>query len=195
MKFCQADNCSNPVFSNGFCRNHQYKRENYDRRSITQRGIDRAVKEGKIKKPGWFRDPELEPCESDREPLVVPNVEKEYTVLWEWFKERRTEMTGKCQHCQGKTERDSGGRFHYSIAHLFCKAYYPSIATHPENWLELCYYNNSCHTNLDNSHLSLSDLNCFDEVVRKFCILYPLMKREEKRRVPPFLLQYLETEI
>jgi len=41
MKFCNASNCSNPVFGKGYCRNHQYMREDFDRRSIVQRGIDK----------------------------------------------------------------------------------------------------------------------------------------------------------
>jgi len=43
--------------------------------------------------------------------------------------------------------------------------------------------------------LPITHLNCFDEVVRKFCILYPLMTRDEKRRVPQVLLQYLDAEL
>ena len=40
MKFCNAPNCSYPVFGKGFCRPHQYMREDFDRRSIVQKAMD-----------------------------------------------------------------------------------------------------------------------------------------------------------
>ena len=41
MKFCNASACSSPVFGKGFCRSHQHLREDFDSRSITQKGIDK----------------------------------------------------------------------------------------------------------------------------------------------------------
>lgn len=43
MKLCQADKCNNPVFGKGFCRNHQYLRPDFDKRTILQKGIAKAV--------------------------------------------------------------------------------------------------------------------------------------------------------
>lgn len=119
------------------------------------------------------------------------------TPMGRWFLSIRPRLTGVCQHCGGKTmavDKEADSKFHWSICHLFEKSHFPSIKTHDENYLELCYYSPSCHKNMDDKTLPLTQLNCFDEVVRKFCILYPLMTREEKRRVPSFLLQYLEVE-
>ncbi len=45
MKFCKASGCDNPVFSKGFCRFHQHLKENFDSRSIIQKGIDKRKKE------------------------------------------------------------------------------------------------------------------------------------------------------
>ena len=45
MKFCNASNCSQPVFGKGFCRSHQHLREDFDSRSITQKGIDKHKKQ------------------------------------------------------------------------------------------------------------------------------------------------------
>lgn len=71
MKFCNEPNCSYPVFGKGFCRNHQYMREDYDRRSIVQKAMDKEKanptkklvfekpKEQK-RKPGYFVLPEEE---------------------------------------------------------------------------------------------------------------------------------------
>jgi len=115
--------------------------------------------------------------------------------LLEWFKDRRKEMKGVCQHCSGKTTKEDDTKYHYSIAHLLPKAYFPSVATHKENFIELCFYGNSCHTNLDNSALDLMDLNCFDEVVRRFVAMYPAIEKSERKRIPQVLLNYIDVEL
>ena len=211
MKFCNAHNCNTPVFGKGYCRNHQYMREDFDRRSIVQRGIDKHKEQQKTKqrKPGWFDETVIEenryalpksftaPKWMQDEANDVVKQENPFEgrgELGKWFMERRKDMSGICMHCSGKTMKDDDAKFHYSICHLFEKSHFPSIATHPENFIELCYYNRSCHKNFDDKTLPILSLNCFDEVVRKFCILYPLMTKEEKRRVPVVLLPYLEVE-
>jgi hypothetical protein len=114
--------------------------------------------------------------------------------LLQWFKERRKEMQGSCKHCGGKTMKDDDTKYHYSLAHLLPKAYFPSVATHPLNCIELCFYGESCHTNLDNGVLDLIDLNCFDEVIKKVVSIYPSIEKSERRRIPTILLEYLNTE-
>lgn len=111
-----------------------------------------------------------------------------------WFKERRKEMTAICAHCGKKTEKNSDSLYKNSIAHLLPKRLFKSIATHPDNWLELCYYENSCHTNYDNHMLDLIDLNCFDEAIRKFVSMYPHIAPKERKYIPDILLQYVEIE-
>ena len=102
-------------------------------------------------------------------------------------------MTGRCQNCMGKTEMD-GRHYKCSIAHILPKAYFPSVATHPLNWLELCFYGKSCHTNMDNKMLDLTEMSCWDDIVTKFCAIYPSIAPKERRRIPEILLQYVEVE-
>lgn len=111
-----------------------------------------------------------------------------------WFNERRAQLTGQCSHCGGKTTKDSDQYFKHSIAHLLPKRLFKSIATHPENFLELCFWNNSCHQNFDNHTLDFMDLNCFDEAVRKFVAMYPDIAANEKKCIPDILLQYVNVE-
>lgn len=111
-----------------------------------------------------------------------------------WFKERRKQMTGICQHCSGKTTKNSDQYFRHSIAHLLPKNLFKSIATHPENWLELCYFDPSCHANYDNHTLDFIQLNCFDDAVKKFAAMYPDIAPKEKKYIPDVLLQYVNTE-
>lgn len=110
-----------------------------------------------------------------------------------WFKVRHGEMTGKCKHCNGKTQKDADN-FINSICHILSKEYFPSVAINEYNWIELCFYDNSCHSQMDNKMLDLIDMNCFDEIVEKFVKIYPSIAKNERRRIPAILMQYIETE-
>ena len=112
-----------------------------------------------------------------------------------WFKERRQQLTGTCAHCGGKSSKNSDQYYKHSIAHLLPKRFFKSVATHPENFLELCFFGNSCHTNFDNHTLDFIDLNCFDEAVRKFVSMYPDIAPGEKKYIPDILLQYVNVEL
>lgn len=117
----------------------------------------------------------------------------EFDTLNDWFKERAKEMTGICKHCGSPTQK---GQKNYkcSVAHILPKAYFPSVATHPDNWIELCFWGNSCHTNFDHSMIDIMDLNCFDEVIEKFVRIYPSIAKDERKRIPTVLLQYIDVE-
>lgn len=119
---------------------------------------------------------------------------KNYGALNRWFKERRKEMTGKCHHCNGNSCKHDDKYYKFSICHILPKAYFPSVATHEYNWVELCFWNKNCHGNMDNKMLDLIEMNCWDEIVTKFCIMYPSIAEKEKKRIPQVLLQYIEVE-
>lgn len=109
-----------------------------------------------------------------------------------WFKERRLEMTGKCANCNGISCKSSEKYYKFSIAHLLPKKIFKSVATHPDNWIELCFWDNSCHSQMDNKMLDLIDMNCFDLIITKFARIYPHIEAGERRHIPYILLQYLE---
>jgi hypothetical protein len=104
-------------------------------------------------------------------------------------------MTGVCMNCGGKTCADNDKEYKRSVAHILPKAYFKSVATHPDNFLELCFYGNSCHTNFDNKMLDLIEMNCFDTIIEKFTKIYPAIAQEEKRRIPSILIEYLKVEL
>lgn len=102
-----------------------------------------------------------------------------------FFAEMRKKMTGKCFFCGGKTQKDDDETYRNSIAHLFPKRknMFPSIATHSSNWIELCFYGSSCHTNFDNGIITfelLRDSKEWDVIVEKFHELAPLLTDEER---------------
>ncbi len=111
-----------------------------------------------------------------------------------WFEERRNEMTGRCANCGGDTKKYDDKYYRYSIAHLLPKTYVKSVRTHPDNWLELCYFGNGCHPQFDEHKLDLIDMSCFSQVIDKIVKIYPFIAPDEKRRIPAILLEYIKTE-
>lgn len=112
-----------------------------------------------------------------------------------WFLERRKEMTGFCHHCGNKSTKHNDTYFKFSICHILPKRLFKSVATHESNFIELCFWGNNCHGNMDNNMLDLIDLNCFDEVVEKFLKMYPSIDKKERRYIPDVLLQYVKDNL
>lgn len=137
-----------------------------------------------VRKSGWF----------DVDKVEEPKEVKGGGELQRWFEDRHKEMTGTCVNCGGKTQKGEAN-YKNSLAHILPKAYFKSVATHEDNWMELCFYGNSCHTNYDNKMIDILDLSCFDSVIQKFVRMYPHITKEERRRIPNVLLEYIETEI
>jgi hypothetical protein len=111
-----------------------------------------------------------------------------------WFEERRLEMTGKCQLCGGKTEAKNDETYRRSIHHLLDKrrGAYPSVCLHPRNFLELCFWGNSCHSNVTNGTISWELLRDSHEwglvILPKLRELAPLLTREEYARLPQIIV-------
>ena len=120
--------------------------------------------------------------------------EKGLTPLDKWFEERRKEMTGKCVLCGGKTEKHNDATYKRSIHHLFDKRknMFPSVALHPDNFLEVCFYGNSCHTNIHNGTITwelLKDSAEWSIIKEKFTRIYPYIAVEERKNIPAVLLK------
>jgi hypothetical protein len=111
-----------------------------------------------------------------------------------WFANRRKEMIGICSHCGDKSCKNSDQYYKFSIAHILPKNLFKSVKTHPLNWVELCFWNKSCHTNYDNKILDITEFNCFNEVIEKFISIYPSIAPKERKYIPDFLLQYVKNE-
>lgn len=114
-----------------------------------------------------------------------------------WFEERRKEMTGRCCLCSGKSEKHNDNTYRRSIHHLFDKrpTMFPSVATHPDNWLELCHFGNSCHDNIHNLTITMELLHDSAEwpmIVEKFKKVYPFIAESETKNVHELLLKELK---
>lgn len=103
------------------------------------------------------------------------------SVLDVFFLEMRKRLRGKCLFCNSGTTWKNEELWRCSIAHLFPKSKFKSIATREENWVELCW---DCHTDFDNGKISWEMI--FDsheiKIIRpKLEILLPLCTQEEKK--------------
>lgn len=185
--------CGNAVFGTdkntkiGYCKSHQFKRTDLDKRSISVKGLEKARK-----KAGWFDMGKTDFNVDQPISFYCPQGNAVDETLEQWFKDRHKELKGTCSNCGGRTQKGEKN-YKSSIAHILPKAYFPSIAKHPSNFVELCFYGNSCHTNMDNKMLDLIDMNCFDEIIERVSIMYPSIAQEERRRIPKILLEYIKT--
>lgn len=124
----------------------------------------------------------------------VDNKSKGGKVLERWFNDRRKEMTGRCMHCGGKSCKNNPDYWLFSIAHILPKRLFKSVATHPLNWIELCYFSPSCHANFDNYAIDITELNCYDTVIERFVAMYTDIHPKERKYIPDALLQYVKNE-
>lgn len=106
---------------------------------------------------------------------------KKIEGLSEWFDERRQEMTGICIETGAKTAKHNDQFFIFSIAHVLPKSIFPSVAIHPDNWLELSI---DAHTKYDRSWDDASKMRCFAAAKEKFAKFESLIAPDERRRIP-----------
>lgn len=111
-----------------------------------------------------------------------------------WFKERRNQMSGYCLHCGEVTTKNQDQWFKASIAHILPKRLFKSVATHPLNWVELCFWINNCHARYDNFTLDITEMNCYDLIIERFIAMYPDIDPKERRFIPDTLMQYIKNE-
>lgn len=186
-KQCNEPGCNGYIFSRSKCGRHQYLLPPKEKREPKDRGLFKRVVEpdellvvGKAKFPA-------------NKPAIKPKVAKDIE-LEAWFMDRRDEMTGKCCLCGGRTQKNDDETYRNSIHHLFEKRpiMFPSVKTHPDNWLELCFYGNSCHTNIHNGRITWQLL--LDSAERGM-ILYKVEKVmpfiQEVNKIPDCLLETL----
>jgi hypothetical protein len=100
-----------------------------------------------------------------------------------FFTEMRKHMTGACLFCGCKSQKHDNETFHFSLAHLLPKAIFKSVATHPDNIIELCFYNESCHTNFDQGKITwefIKDSAEWSVIKEKLLNVLPAVTVEER---------------
>lgn len=104
---------------------------------------------------------------------------------WDWFVERRVDMQDCCIECGKSTQKKNDKYFFWSIAHIAPKKLVPSVATHKDNWVELCWLH---HQEFDSTFENAAKMMCFGEVKEKFKLFKDVIPAHELRKVNPYLL-------
>lgn len=104
--------------------------------------------------------------------------------LQTWFRIKMNSAVKRCENCGKSLLHYNQEDWFGSQDHLLEKSLFPSLASHPENYLCLCKW--GCHPQKHTSMLNFSKMAIFEKakaIVRK---LYPLLPPEEKRKVSPY---------
>ncbi len=135
---------------------------------------------------------------------LVKNQDKDTTdylgALDTWFKERRKQLTGKCSLCGGRTEKYNDKTYKASIHHLFEKRknMFPSVSLDKNNFLEVCHFGNSCHTNIHNGRITwqlLKDSAEWEMIFNKVMKVFPNINPDEHKNIPDFLMNEIQSHL
>jgi hypothetical protein len=155
-------------------------------------GIEKPLTKGKCQIHYWS-EIRLKSAlkKSDRDLANPPDFgarkpqKKRIEGLSDWFNERRGEMTGFCIETGVRTAKHNDAFFIFCIAHILPKSLFPSVATHPLNWIELSI---DAHAKFDRDWETASKMKCFAIARERFNQFQHLIAPAERRRIPKQLL-------
>ena len=165
MRFCK---CGNPVFGTdkktkiGYCKSHQYKRTDLDKRSIVEKAMDKHKNQPK-RKAGWFDLNKVEEVlESEPNFKTAIQAKKEMDDFWKYAES----VIDKKPYCWECGDFISKNDYRAATAHIFPKSIFESVASNKWNFLVLgarC----GCH---DKSHrLDLfSQMKVFSTAINRY---------------------------
>lgn len=147
-------------------------------------GLDNIRKlkaEADIPKPKkYYQIPKVS---KKRQKRMAEDNRPEEVKLDEWFESIRKQLVGICQcGCAQPSQKKDDTFYRASICHVFPKAYFKSVATHPLNYVELAFFG-GCHTTFDQMGPERwPNLACWDDIKAKVIAMDPYLTSEEKGR-------------
>lgn len=113
----------------------------------------------------------------------------EDTEQVKWYKRIQKHLTGKCMRCGHTYNKENLANAIMATAHILAKrdTMFPSVKTHPLNWLELPPYC-GCHNWFDNQATweEIKASNIWPIVRERFLQMEPDIK--ERNKIPDILL-------
>lgn len=188
MQFCSVDKCNYPNFSIDkntrlpYCRMHQTKRTDYDRRTIIHKAMDKQ-KALSTKVRSLQNDPNNLALLEEKG--IVKNHELE---LWFYMQMQANEKI--CENCGKSLNHYNDNDWRGSQHHIVDKSPLngcPSIATHPLNHLVLGKW--CCHSQWHTSFLNASKMPVFAKAQEKFLLFQKFIAPDELKKVNPYLFQ------
>lgn len=114
----------------------------------------------------------------------------EQTELQKWYAKIMKKEDAVCWETGEKINKNDKLGWHGSIAHVLPKAVFPSVATHPLNYLILSMWNGS-HANYDSSWAKARTMKVWDLAMDRIVMMEPDLTEEERRKLPDFALEYI----
>lgn len=116
------------------------------------------------------------------------------TELQQWYERIMFSEEGKCWETDERIDKNDKMGWHGSVAHCLPKNEYPSVATHPMNYMILKMWGGT-HGQYDSSWENASKMKVWKHACKVFNILYPCLTAEEKRKLPDIIIQEIKPEI
>lgn len=168
MRFCEVQNCSSPVFGTckksrkGYCKSHQYRREDFDKRSIVAKAIDKAKNNSKnlLITPKLGDNGKIHQAEMD---------------LYWLTAERELSKHPYCMECVAFIPKKY---YRAATAHIFPKNIFKSVMAHPLNRLFLgsgC----GCHQKTERLD-TFSKMEVFQFAIERFAVFEHLITEKHK---------------
>lgn len=190
MRFCAFGNCQSPVFGTdkitriGYCKMHQSKRTDLDRRSIVQKAM--AKQKGKVenKEPDKVKDAEMELFWLSAIKKIRENPYCENCGTW--IPDKRRNKDNELV--------DTTDFYRAASAHVLPKREiygFPSVASNLDNLLILSA-SCGCHGRYDKSWEDAVTMKVFPKAIEIFKKLYPHIAKSELKNLPEVFLQEIE---
>lgn len=116
------------------------------------------------------------------------------TDLQKWYAKIMQDEPGKCWETGELIDKRDKMGWHGSIAHCLPKSDYPSVRTHPQNYMILKMWGGT-HGQYDASWEKAAKMRIWPYACKIFNLLYPLLSAEEKRKLPDVIIQEIKPEI
>lgn len=117
------------------------------------------------------------------------------TELQKWYDAIMEKEEGKCWETGERINKQDRLGWHGSIAHILPKDLYPSVSTHPLNYMILKMWGGT-HGQYDSSWEAASKMKVWPYALKIIkTVLAPLLTPEEKRKLPDLIIQELPPEI
>lgn len=111
------------------------------------------------------------------------------TELQKWYKARQKELIGQCCRCGDRYNHRDLKQAISATAHILPKRIFESVATHPDNWVELGAYC-GCHNWFDNyanwEEILKSNIGAL--IIKKFAKIWLNISTKERHKVSDLLL-------
>ncbi|MEO7048896.1 MAG: hypothetical protein ABI091_26575 [Ferruginibacter sp.] len=187
MRFCEFEKCKYPVFGTdkvtgkGYCRTHQTKRTDLDRRSIIQKAI---AKQGRLE----TKVRSLHSLPANK--IMV--ADKKYTQSNElklWFYYHMNNSPKVCENCKADLSHYNEKDWYGSQDHIIEKSGLngcPSVSCVLDNHCVLGKW--CCHSQKHTSNFNLSKMAVFPLMKERFSKFGHLISENELKKIPEIFL-------